>query len=164
MVAACPSPAGTAEAPSRPIHRCSPFPSHHSKHMCHQTGSLRFAQRIVRTTYEQPSSPSSSSRLIRRSGLTAYTAHAVVLTPPPTLATRVSRHGRHLISATHLDDATLQTVADTIGISVLVAAAWRRKPNADSSPRSATEICAIRLRARRTYDPAAEARLNGLAR
>ena len=70
-----------------------------------------------------------------------------------------------LISATRLDDTTLQTVADTIGITVPVAAAWRRK--AEHRLAAALrdgELGAVRLHARRSRDTAAEARLNGLPR
>ena len=70
-----------------------------------------------------------------------------------------------LISATRLVDATLQTVAGAIGISVPVAAAWRRK--AEHRLAAALrdgEVGAVRRRPPHGHnaDVNAEARLNGL--
>jgi hypothetical protein len=69
-----------------------------------------------------------------------------------------------LIAATRLEDATLHEVASRLGISVLLARAWRRKAEKRlATAIAAGEVSGVALRGRfhRTSD--ATARLNGLA-
>jgi len=70
-----------------------------------------------------------------------------------------------LISATRLDEVPLQVVADKIGISVAVAAAWRRKAERRLAAAIADgEMSGVVLRATSDPQSAANARLNGLSR
>jgi len=69
-----------------------------------------------------------------------------------------------LISATRLDELPLQVVADKIGISVAVAAAWRRKAERRLAAAIADgEIGHVALRAAFDRDGDEVARLNGLS-